>query len=219
MREAAFFRMPHALRDTFATLLAFDEPTNVDELWDKWKGEMSEDFVHRGRTPQDAEALAYYDILEMFPPFGNLITVQYDRPAPMDDDNVDHQALAQEMLNKLTRKQHEAVSAALSGQEKLIFIDGPGGTGKTFCYETVYHALKCNNKKVVCCAWSGIAANLLPEGRTVASLFKLNITQNCESSSIKPNSADGRYLRDIDVFIIDECSMLSVQVRFFTNFS
>ena len=93
-----------------------------------------------------------------------------------------------------------------------MLLDLPGGPGKTFCYETIINILRGGGKTVMCTAWTGIAANLLPEGRMIASFFKLNIAQNYESSSLKPNTREGRLLRDLDVLIIDECSMLSNKV-------
>lgn len=214
MRDASFFKMPQALRSVFASLLAFDEPASVDELWNSWKDELSDDFKHRGRTALDSEALAYYEIVDMFPAFSSLLPNRYLRPTPMNDSDVDHEVVGKEMYEKLNPRQKAAVDVVLAGQQQLIFIDGPGGTGKTFCYECIYHLLISRQKKVVCTAWSGIASNLLPDGRTVASLFKLNISQNCESSSIKANSVDGRFMKDVDIFIFDENSMISVQVIF-----
>ncbi|PIC25998.1 hypothetical protein B9Z55_018713 [Caenorhabditis nigoni] len=58
---------------------------------------------------------------------------------------------------------------------------------------------------IVCSAWTGIASCLLPFGRTTASLFKLNISEECKSSLIKLNSSQARIL---DVLILDECSMI-----------
>ncbi|PIC25997.1 hypothetical protein B9Z55_018713 [Caenorhabditis nigoni] len=63
----------------------------------------------------------------------------------------------------------------------------------------------CLHELIVCSAWTGIASCLLPFGRTTASLFKLNISEECKSSLIKLNSSQARIL---DVLILDECSMI-----------
>ncbi len=102
-------------------------------------------------------------------------------------------------------------TAGLESEEletNCFFVDGPGGTGKTFVYNTVYYLLTGMGKKVSAVAWTGIAANLLPNGRTVHNQFGLPVPLTDESTSrIKPNSAAGRALKEIDVFIWDEASM------------
>jgi thymidylate kinase len=46
----------------------------------------------------------------------------------------------------------------------LIFIDGSGGTGKTFLYRTLMASLRSRGQIVLATASSGIAATLLPGG-------------------------------------------------------
>ncbi|XP_057339426.1 ATP-dependent DNA helicase pif1-like [Microplitis mediator] len=57
-------------------------------------------------------------------------------------------------------------------------------------------------------AYTGIAATLLPNGRTAHKTFGLPVPMFTDSSSnIKPNSNQGRYLKSVDVFIWDEAPM------------
>lgn len=50
----------------------------------------------------------------------------------------------------------------------LLYLDGPRGTGKTFLYNGLLRFVTTElNLTTVAVAWTGIAANLLPEGRTV----------------------------------------------------
>jgi hypothetical protein len=56
-----------------------------------------------------------------------------------------------------------------------FFIDGLGGTGKTFLYRAVMANLRSRGQIVLATASSGIAATLLPGGRTTHSRFKLTI--------------------------------------------
>uniref|UniRef100_A0A8R1ESP4 ATP-dependent DNA helicase n=1 Tax=Caenorhabditis japonica TaxID=281687 RepID=A0A8R1ESP4_CAEJA len=65
----------------------------------------------------------------------------------------------------------------------MFVLDGPRGTGKTYTYNVIFHMLTAMNKNVQCTAWTGIASTLLPNGRTSASLFKLNIGNDSETSS------------------------------------
>ncbi|KAA6373335.1 MAG: putative ATP-dependent DNA helicase PIF1 [Streblomastix strix] len=66
-------------------------------------------------------------------------------------------------------------------------------------------------KKVLNVAWSGIAATLLRDGRTVHNAFKLPVPTNYEGvcSSISKDSEEGKLLRSIDIIIWDEAPMAS----------
>ncbi|KAI5418425.1 hypothetical protein KIW84_042890 [Lathyrus oleraceus] len=66
----------------------------------------------------------------------------------------------------------------------VFFVDGPGGTGKTFLYRTLMAILRSKGEIVLATASSGIAATLLPGGRTAHSQFKIPI-------DIQPSSICG----------------------------
>ena len=93
--------------------------------------------------------------------------------------------------------------------KKCFFIDGPGGTGKTFVYKTLYHILCGKNYKVQCMAYTGIAATLLPFGLTTHKTFGLKVPLSSDSvSCIRPGSSRGLELAQVDVFLLDEAPML-----------
>ncbi|XP_065348692.1 ATP-dependent DNA helicase PIF1-like [Cloeon dipterum] len=54
-------------------------------------------------------------------------------------------------------------------RSRLFFIEGPAGTGKTFTYKVICAKLASMNLKFVCAAYTGVAAALLPKGRTLHS--------------------------------------------------
>jgi chromosomal replication initiation ATPase DnaA len=56
-----------------------------------------------------------------------------------------------------------------TNQEKLIFIDGPGGTGKTYLWKAVTTKIRSKGKIVIVVASCGITALLLEDGRTAHS--------------------------------------------------
>ncbi|WKY15588.1 hypothetical protein Q1695_000791 [Nippostrongylus brasiliensis] len=82
----------------------------------------------------------------------------------------------QQLYSQLNDDQRAATDelplSFLSTHSNLHFIDGPGGSGKTFFYNALYN--KGRDYNVINAAWTGIAVNLLPEGRTVCPPFKLN---------------------------------------------
>ena len=58
----------------------------------------------------------------------------------------------------------------------LFFVDGPGGTGKTYIYKALLTKIRSQNKIAVVTATSGVAASILPGGRTAHSCFKIPLT-------------------------------------------
>uniref|UniRef100_A0A8R1EI30 ATP-dependent DNA helicase n=1 Tax=Caenorhabditis japonica TaxID=281687 RepID=A0A8R1EI30_CAEJA len=69
--------------------------------------------------------------------------------------------------------------------------------------------LSSMNKNVQCTAWTGIASTLLSNGRTSASLFKLKIGNDSKTSNHSKGSNETKKLKEVDVIIWDECSMIS----------
>jgi hypothetical protein len=95
-----------------------------------------------------------------------------------------------------------------------VCIDGPGGSGKTYTYETLCHYFRSEDVKYKTSSWMGIAANLLPDGRTMHKTFGLPFGEidKESTSSAKHNNKLGQELKDTEVFIIDEISMVSKHV-------
>uniref|UniRef100_A0A8R1E8S9 ATP-dependent DNA helicase n=1 Tax=Caenorhabditis japonica TaxID=281687 RepID=A0A8R1E8S9_CAEJA len=69
--------------------------------------------------------------------------------------------------------------------------------------------LSSMNKNVQCTTWTGIASTLLSNGRTSASLFKLKIGNDSKTSNHSEGSNETKKLKEMDVIIWDECSMIS----------
>ncbi len=55
----------------------------------------------------------------------------------------------------------------------IIFLDAPGGTGKTFVLNLILAKVRLERRVALAVASSGIAATLLQGGRTAHSAFKL----------------------------------------------
>ncbi|XP_050897566.1 uncharacterized protein LOC127104426 [Lathyrus oleraceus] len=66
----------------------------------------------------------------------------------------------------------------------VFFVDGPGGTGKTFLYRTLMEILRSRGEIVLATTSSGIAATLLPDGMIAHSRYKIPI-------DIQPSSICG----------------------------
>ena len=93
-------------------------------------------------------------------------------------------------------------------QDRVFFLDAPGGTGKTFVTRAIHDFLRLREKKVVPVATSAVAAVLLDEGRTAHSTFKIPIPCTAESTcGISVRSQLAQEMRDIDLIIWDEVVM------------
>ena len=97
-----------------------------------------------------------------------------------------------------------------SSDGKLIFLDAPGGTGKTFTLNVLISWMRMEGHEVATSATSGIAATLLYNGRTAHNRFKLPFHPHKESfCSVKKQSDDAKFLRSMGLAIIDEGPMLN----------
>lgn len=87
------------------------------------------------------------------------------------------------------------------------FLDGPGGTEKTFVYSCLLL-----NIDVVAVAWTRITAMLQRNGRIANSLFKqlLNLHEH-SVSGLKINSEESKYIKNTKLIIWDKALMVSMQ--------
>ncbi|VDP02154.1 unnamed protein product [Heligmosomoides polygyrus] len=95
----------------------------------------------------------------------------------------------------------DLLSAINQPEGQCFFLDGPGGSGKPFVYTTIYHLATARRKQVLNVAWTGIAANLLPDGRTATSAFRLVVADQNRSSSMKRQSEEAKRLSKIDAVV------------------
>uniref|UniRef100_A0A0L8G2V3 ATP-dependent DNA helicase n=1 Tax=Octopus bimaculoides TaxID=37653 RepID=A0A0L8G2V3_OCTBM len=108
------------------------------------------------------------------------------------------------------RQVYEHIIASINDDERqsrFFFRDGPGGTGKTYLYNTLIASLRKQNKCVLSYVTTGIAADLLIGGRTVHSGFKLPVPSTFH---MRIPSESSEKLKQDHLLIIDEASMLSM---------
>ncbi|XP_073120373.1 uncharacterized protein [Henckelia pumila] len=63
----------------------------------------------------------------------------------------------------------------------VFFINGPGGTGKTFLYRALLATIRSQGLIALATATSGVAASIFPGGRTAHSRFKIPIDLHANS--------------------------------------
>lgn len=179
---------------------------------------MIEDYIRRGIIEPVAYAMAYNEIKEIVAGarcninLHDLLPPPEAEPMILDDIVIDIsecRRAGEEMYETLNVKQKEIADAILNQEKQCVFIDGPGGSGKTYLYNTINNILMGQGKKVLNVAWSGIAATLLPNGRTVHSAFGLPVPVDDvnRTSNIVVQSEAAQRLREIDTVIWDEAPM------------
>ncbi|XP_066924644.1 uncharacterized protein [Clytia hemisphaerica] len=220
LNEVVHVASPLKVRRTFCTILIHGEPNNPADLWENYKEFMMQDFL-RQHVELQAEQMALAHIELMLKQFGkslddfNLPHLDFGLVEQLPDAEANRQEAAEirPLLNNDQTIVADVVLEALSNNDhnstKLFFLDGPGGTGKTFTYNYIIKEARARSFSVATSSWTGIAATLLDGGKTCHSLFKLPVPVNDGSTcNVKPNSTHAAFLRDQDIFIFDESSMI-----------
>nr|XP_009779042.1 PREDICTED: ATP-dependent DNA helicase PIF4-like [Nicotiana sylvestris] len=90
-----------------------------------------------------------------------------------------------------------------------FFIDGPGGIGKSCLYRALLATLRSKGFIALATTSSGVAASILPGGRTAHSRFKIpiDIDQNY-SCNISKQSSLAYLIQDAKLSVWDEVSMV-----------
>ncbi|KAL7099021.1 hypothetical protein ACP275_09G055800 [Erythranthe tilingii] len=171
LNEAISFQMPRELRRLFAIILVYCAPTNVRNLWDTYIEAMSEDFKKQPGTSIQLQHTKTLESTKNKPAdWSREIEEEFSLEIPMED---------QEAETKLNEEQSKAFNTILDcvGKMKpaMFFIDGPGGSGQTFLYRALLAHLRSRKQIAIATATSGVAAAIMPRGRTAHSCFKIPI--------------------------------------------
>uniref|UniRef100_A0A803PIA8 ATP-dependent DNA helicase n=1 Tax=Cannabis sativa TaxID=3483 RepID=A0A803PIA8_CANSA len=113
------------------------------------------------------------------------------------------------VLNPSQKSAYEAILQSVENEEgHLFFISGHGGTGKTFLWNTLIAKLRSESKIVLPVVTSGIAALLLPNGRTAHSRFHIPLEVSAESTcEIRHGTLLSELLMKTSLIIWDEAPM------------
>ena len=115
-------------------------------------------------------------------------------------------------LPTLLQSQREMADAVLDAVRRraplAVFVDAPGGTGKTYTFNAVLTAVRAERRIALAVAYSGIAATLLEGGRTFHSRFKAPLSpQPTSMCAISAQSALAELIRRTDLIVWDEAPM------------
>ncbi|KAK0427394.1 hypothetical protein QR680_010208 [Steinernema hermaphroditum] len=226
MQEACDTEDPINIRRLFASILIFCVPANPRQLWDQFKIDM---YDRRGSSDEQKEARALFHIRSILL-HHNRELVDFDLPDinesqlgnldELNDDGSDPfltsaqiRERAKDHESKLNDEQKDVFNAILRERSniygnRLFFLNGSGGCGKTFLYRALYYALKASGHNVLCTAHTGVAATLLPNGATVHRSFGIPITAEEQmESQISLETTKAEELSKVDVILWDEATM------------
>lgn len=216
LSEASQYMLPKSLRSLFVTIICHCNPSNPLQLFNDYKNYMIEDFIYSGLGEDAALTNCIislrdlcedvgFDLFTVLPVpnseiYANLIT------APLCIPN--NEPYLWDNLNQAQRMAASNIWSSIQGinSQKYFYLDGPGGSGKTFLYRALIQKLSTINKTTLCIAWTGIAANLLPHGTTSHSAFALPLNLDCvKFPQLSKNKR--KLLTSIDCLIWDEAPM------------
>ena len=239
LREAGVFLPGRALRSLFTTILIFNNVTHPRALWDEFRLQLCDDLAatltrppFNIPNPTDDQVYDYGLLL-----IRNILLAagkdpnQYDLPEPVNEWNAQNpnpflaqheflhdervalqaQAAADELLlNVEQRAAYIAIQTAYrNGTGGTFFIHGPGGTGKTFIYNTLARMARGEGFIVLCVASSGVAALLLLLGSTAHSTFRIPIpVSEFSTLGINKDSPHAALLKNTRLIIWDEAGMI-----------
>jgi hypothetical protein len=219
--EGAFTRMPKQFRLLFATLLIYCRPSNPNGLFEKYLEFMIDDYttIYSNEVSKD---LVLHDLSKYFTKENTNLRA-FNLPTPQDlthllpnvdlNNQTEMTKIADYNIKMFNTEQLSVFTQVIASiynntKQKLFYVDGPGGTGKTFLYNTIINYISGKADTIVSTATTGIASTLLLGANTYHSTFKLFPPINSESvCNIKPNSEAANYIINAKLILIDEITM------------
>uniref|UniRef100_A0A7N0UU60 ATP-dependent DNA helicase n=1 Tax=Kalanchoe fedtschenkoi TaxID=63787 RepID=A0A7N0UU60_KALFE len=236
LHESSLMQSGAQLRSLFVTILIHGPPSEPRQLWDEFRNDLSDDCANRLRQGGNDEpsveqitSLALTLIMQLLLPFerrladfnlpepafhmyelqGNRFIAEqlaFDADALRRESDRDVQSLNAEQLDAY----RQVMWACDHGDGGIFFVDGPGGTGKTYLENLMLKSVRGQRKVAIAVASSGIAALLLSKGRTAHSRFKIPIDLKSNAvCSISKQSELAEMIRHATLILWDEAPMMS----------
>nr|XP_045087172.1 uncharacterized protein LOC109751715 [Aegilops tauschii subsp. strangulata] len=229
LTEAEQWAMPCSLRRLFATILVHCEPGDVRGLWDRHFEPMSDDYRPSHTCPIEVEQMVLLDIRGMLQSMGKDIAdfslpciddafdpTEGEAREVIEESNIDFDINDTKLASSLNLEQRVAYDEILASVERadggVFFVDGPGGTGKTFLYRALLSKVRSEGNIAIATATSGVAASIMPGGRTAHSRFKIPLScDDGASCTFTKQSGTAKLLRMASLILWDEATMTKRQ--------
>lgn len=185
LQEGSSFKIPKNLRILFATILTHCEPANPLQLWLKFKNDLCEDFLYERRQlisnavlnssdenkalieienylKQNNMSLSHFKDMPL-PDVQQLITNRLIDEETLYDVNVENDKIKEKipLMNVAQKHIYDLIMKTIDNKKSdIFFIDGPGGTGKSFLFNTILNKIRSEGKIAIAVASSGIAQEI-----------------------------------------------------------
>ncbi|KAG5565565.1 hypothetical protein RHGRI_001468 [Rhododendron griersonianum] len=231
LEESCGYQMPNSLRQLFYTILVFCGALNPRELLLKFEEPLTEDYVKRqGMLPAEARQTLLRFVKSALGSMGKtlqdfglddlLVDESQDNQLCkeiLDEQNIDVSDLDLLSVMKLNSDQSKAygkiLQAVKNSDGTCFFVDGPGGTGKSFLYRALLATVRSTKGIALATATSGVAASILPNGRTAHSRFKIPLEKDGKiTCNVGKQTGLAKLLRATSLIIWDEASMAKRQI-------
>ncbi|XP_024990507.1 uncharacterized protein LOC112524786 [Cynara cardunculus var. scolymus] len=192
LADASLFQFPNALRRLFVTILIYCEPGDVRKLWDEHYDSLSEDYRRDYKNVEGVRNMVLTDIAVFLQSMSTNLD-DFDLPSLNAAVNLEsrgfhevqeeYSIIAQDedlnARNSLNSDQKHAFDEIMTHVDNdcpaVFFVDGPGGTGKTFLYRALLANVRSRGLIALATTSSGVAANNMSGGEqlTLDSRFPL----------------------------------------------
>jgi len=208
------------MRKLFCVILSQCRPSNPGSLWNKFKDDLSRDILYEYKTKNNLPDLTFNDMIyqqalkmidDILNDFGQKLCDFNGIPAL--DHNLAEECgasriMAQEKNYDVEQLYYMLILLDQTKKHRVFFIDGPGGTGKSFLNTQVLNYIRSKSKIALAVASSGIAALLLPGGRTAHSRLKIPIKLTATSTLNLPlQSVHADLIKKAEIILWDEAPM------------
>ncbi|XP_062089334.1 uncharacterized protein LOC133795888 [Humulus lupulus] len=238
LTEASIWATGNELRHLFVMILIHCQVSDASQLWKSNYTALSEDMVSLQRkrfrmkdlqlTEQQVEVYTLFEIEGIMLKMGKSLKEVDGMPLPnsylmrdsgnrLVNEELDYDkdqlkilhAKSFAALNPCQKSAYEAIIHSVENEEgNLFFINGHSGTSKTFIWNTIIAKLMSQSKIVLPVATSGMAALLLPNGRTAHSRFRIPLDVTEESTcEIRHGTQLAALLMKTSLIIWDEAPM------------
>ncbi|XP_063942813.1 uncharacterized protein LOC108203255 [Daucus carota subsp. sativus] len=207
------------IRELFVHIMVNCRVTDLKKLWNDHSVHMTDDIVLIRRkvsgnpnlvlNEKQIEYFALAEIHKLLKSIGKSLNDFNDMPQPprnyLDCDlnnliieetsyNLDQMAEEHKsLISEMNEEQLQVYNAIMDSLQKtdggFFFVYGSGGCGMTYLWKTLISKLRSESLIVLPVASSGIAATLLPGGRTAHTRFKIPIMlDDCSTCNIAQQS-------------------------------
>ncbi|XP_044735689.1 uncharacterized protein LOC123297922 [Chrysoperla carnea] len=238
LQEATLTASAEQIRELFAIILTTCNPSNPKQLWDSFKRSMSDDILYQVQQANPELTIEFND--EIFNEtlirledkclaINNQALVELGMPAPQRNafsvlnyeimkeksyninELLEYIAHNKPLLNDNQKKVYDVIMSRINNNiGGIIYLDAPGGTGKTFLINLILAEIRAKKLIALALASSGIAATLMEGGRTAHSALQLPLNiaeQQFPVCKISGQSGRGQILKQAKIIIWDECTM------------